>query len=85
MKHAQNPIANLISVPLQNNWYFGAGKKSGTIYVGNIEPVIPIKLNDEWNLIKRTCYRSCLKGINNQQSYQRKAERRAKKTRVSDF
>ena len=54
VKHAQNPIANLISVPLQNNWYFGAGKKSGTVYVGNIEPVIPIKLNDEWNLITRT-------------------------------
>ena len=44
VKHAQNPIANLISVPLQNNWYFGAGKKSGTVYVGNVEPVIPIKL-----------------------------------------
>ena len=42
VKQAQNPIANLISVPLQNNWYFGAGKKSGTVYVGNIEPVIPI-------------------------------------------
>jgi len=54
VKHAQNPIANLISVPLQNNWYFGAGKKSGTVYVGNIEPVIPIKLNDQWNLITRT-------------------------------
>ena len=54
VKHAQNPIANLISVPLQNNWYFGSGKKSGTVYVGNIEPVIPIKLNDQWNLITRT-------------------------------
>jgi len=30
VKHAQNPIANLISVPLQNNWYFGTGKKSRT-------------------------------------------------------
>ena len=54
VKQAQNPIAHLISVPLQNNWYFGAGKKSGTIYVGNVEPVIPIKLNDDWNLITRT-------------------------------
>ena len=27
VKQAQNPIANLISVPLQNNWYFGAGQK----------------------------------------------------------
>ncbi|MGC1692657.1 MAG: transporter, partial [Pseudolabrys sp.] len=54
VKQAQNPIANLISVPLQNNWYFGVGKKSGTVYAGNIEPVIPIKLNDQWNLITRT-------------------------------
>ena len=54
VKHAQNPIANLISVPLKNNWYFESGKKSSTVYIGNIEPVIPIKLNDEWNLITRT-------------------------------
>ena len=32
-KQSQNPIANLVSVPLQNNFYFGAGSKHRTIYV----------------------------------------------------
>jgi hypothetical protein len=53
-KKTQNPVADLISVPLQNNWNFGAGfHHDKTIYVLNIQPVIPIKLNDEWNLISR--------------------------------
>jgi hypothetical protein len=54
VKQSQNPIADLISVPLQNNWYFGSGKKSSTVYVGNIQPVIPIHLTENWNLITRT-------------------------------
>jgi len=37
-KEAQNPIASLISVPVQNN---------------NNQPVIPLKVNDNWNLIIR--------------------------------
>jgi hypothetical protein len=53
-KKTQNPVADLISVPLQNNWNFGAGfNHNKTIYVLNVQPVIPIKLNDEWNLIAR--------------------------------
>ena len=53
-KQSQNPIANLISVPLQNNFYFGTGSKNRTVYVGNLEPVIPIHINDDWNVITRT-------------------------------
>jgi hypothetical protein len=53
-KKTQNPVADLISVPLQNNFNFGTGSKNRTVYVGNIQPVIPIKLGDEWNLITRT-------------------------------
>jgi hypothetical protein len=53
VKKTQNPVADLISVPLQNNWNFGTGKKSRTVWVGNIQPVIPIKLSEEWNLIAR--------------------------------
>jgi hypothetical protein len=53
-KKTQNPVADLISVPLQNNWNFGAGlHHDKTIFVLNIQPVIPINLNDEWNLITR--------------------------------
>ena len=36
-KKTQNPVADLISVPLQNNWNFGAGVgHDKTIYVLNI-------------------------------------------------
>jgi hypothetical protein len=46
-KQTQNPIADLISVPLQSNFNFGAGSKDKMIYILNVQPVIPIKLNDE--------------------------------------
>jgi len=39
---------------LQNNIFFGAGQKHAPIYNMNIQPVIPFKLNEEWNLITRT-------------------------------
>ncbi len=53
-KAAQNPIANLISVPLQNNFNFGIGPNDVTAWNLNIQPVIPIHLNEDWNLITRT-------------------------------
>ncbi len=49
-----NPVAALISVPLQSNWDFGIGPKDATTYTLKIQPVIPITLNSEWNLISRT-------------------------------
>ena len=42
-KQTQNPVADLISLPLQNNFYFGAGSNNRTVYAGNVEPVIPIQ------------------------------------------
>jgi hypothetical protein len=53
-KMAQNPVANLISVPLQNNTNFNVGPLSGTQNILNIQPVIPVSLNKDWNLITRT-------------------------------
>jgi hypothetical protein len=52
-KKAQNPVADLISVPFQNNWNFGTGPREKPVYVLNIQPVIPIGLTPEWNLITR--------------------------------
>jgi hypothetical protein len=52
-KKTQNPVADLISVPFQNNFNFGAGSKNQMIYVLNVQPVIPIHLTDNWNLIAR--------------------------------
>ena len=50
----QNPVANLISVPIQNNWDFGAGSTNAMHYTVNVQPVIPFSINDDWNLITRT-------------------------------
>jgi hypothetical protein len=53
-KKTQNPVADLISVPFQNNFNFGAGPDHEMIWIMNVQPVIPISLNDNWNLITRT-------------------------------
>ena len=55
-KLAQNPIANLISVPFQNNTNFNYGPEGGTQNILNIQPVIPVTLNKDWNLITRTIF-----------------------------
>jgi len=53
-KQAQNPVANLISLPLQNNTNFGIGPDDETQNILNIQPVWPVSINDKWNLITRT-------------------------------
>jgi hypothetical protein len=40
-KKTQNPVADLISVPFQSNFNFGTGTKDATVYVLNVQPVIP--------------------------------------------
>jgi hypothetical protein len=52
-KAAQNPVASLISVPVQNNNNFGINPGYRTQDVLNIQPVIPIKASENWNLIIR--------------------------------
>ena len=52
-KKTQNPVADLISVPFQNDFNLGAGTKDQTVYVLNVQPVIPINLTEDWNLITR--------------------------------
>ena len=53
-KKTQNPVADLISVPIQNNFNFNAGPHNQTQTVINIQPVIPIRLSEDFNLITRT-------------------------------
>ncbi|MGA6988174.1 MAG: neuromedin U [Terriglobales bacterium] len=50
---AQNPVANLISVPVQENWNFGIGPADRTQNILNIQPVIPLSVGKNWNLITR--------------------------------
>lgn len=54
-KKLANPVASLISVPLQYNYDENFGREDkGSKHVLNIQPVAPFALNEEWNLITRT-------------------------------
>ncbi len=53
-KLAQNPVANMISVPFQNNTNLHFGPRRGTQDILNIQPVVPFTVNEEWNIITRT-------------------------------
>ncbi len=53
-KQTQNPVADLISIPFQNNSNFGLEPNHRTQNVLNVQPVIPLHLTDDWNLITRT-------------------------------
>lgn len=53
-KKLSNPVANLISVPFQFNLDRGVGPKDACKLTLNVQPVIPVTLNEEWNLIIRT-------------------------------
>ncbi|MCM3872030.1 MAG: hypothetical protein ND895_15210 [Pyrinomonadaceae bacterium] len=53
-KKLANPLASLISFPMQNNFDFRMGTGSGWRYSLNLQPVIPVALNPNWNMISRT-------------------------------
>jgi hypothetical protein len=52
-KQLQNPLGNLIIIPFQNNTDLHVGPDKGTADILNIQPVIPIHLSADWNLITR--------------------------------
>jgi hypothetical protein len=52
-KKLANPISSLISLPFQNNTDFGIGDNNGTRNTLNIQPVVPISLTENLNLITR--------------------------------
>src|ERR1700753_2931078 len=49
----QTPIARVISLPFQDNLTFGVGPDHDPQNVLNIQPVVPLRLNADWNLISR--------------------------------
>jgi hypothetical protein len=53
-KKLQNPIGDLYSIPFQNNTNFNTGPSKGTQDILNIQPVIPIHITADWNVITRT-------------------------------
>jgi hypothetical protein len=52
-KQTQNPVASLISVPLQGNWDFGIGDRDATGTLLNIQPVMPFAVTPGTNVILR--------------------------------
>lgn len=50
-----NPVADLISLPLQLNYDENIGARdAGSRWTMNVQPVIPISIGDNWNVISRT-------------------------------
>ncbi|MBW1819884.1 MAG: hypothetical protein JRJ60_22320 [Deltaproteobacteria bacterium] len=40
-KQSQNPLGTIISMPFENNFYFGIGPSDATAYVLDMKPVYP--------------------------------------------
>jgi len=53
-KKLSNPVADLISVPMKLDWNTGIGPANADQEIYVVQPVIPITLNEEWNVISRT-------------------------------
>lgn len=54
-KKLSNPVAALISVPFQANYDRNIGlMEDGSVWLINIQPVVPFSLTDNWNVISRT-------------------------------
>lgn len=55
VKQLANPVSALISVPFQNNFEFNLGPNDdGFRYTMNFQPVVPISISRDWNMIVRT-------------------------------
>ncbi len=56
-KKLANPLAAMISVPFQSNFDFGGGPDGdGFQWKMNVQPVIPLTINEDWNLIVRSIF-----------------------------
>jgi hypothetical protein len=52
-KKLANPVASLISIPFQNNTDYGIGANNGVRNTLNFQPVVPVSLTKDINLITR--------------------------------
>ena len=50
---SQNPVASLVSLPIESSAYFEAGPSEENAYSTLIKPVYPVQLSENWNLINR--------------------------------
>src|SRR5262245_12712404 len=52
-KKLNNPISDLVSMPLQFNWEFGEGPDQDTWEITNFQPVVPFHITENTNMIAR--------------------------------
>ena len=52
-KASQNPITMMYSLPIQNNTYLGLGDTNKVKNIANFQPVIPMNLNSDWDIVWR--------------------------------
>jgi hypothetical protein len=52
-KKKENPVSNLVNLPLEFDWSYKAGQFERTAFALNLQPVWPMKLGGKWNLIPR--------------------------------
>jgi hypothetical protein len=52
-KRSQNPVADLISAPFENNINYNAGPRNKTDNILTFKPVYPVAISEDWNLINR--------------------------------
>lgn len=55
-KTTQNPVGDLVSLPFQLNYFSGEPLEDETLFNLNFQPVVPLRLTDEWNVIVRTIF-----------------------------
>jgi hypothetical protein len=53
-KEQQNPISSMATMPWQFNFNSGGGLEDRNLFLLNVQPVLPFKLNASWNMIVRT-------------------------------
>ena len=53
-RETENPLADLVTVPLQHNWDFGIGPLNAMKYTLKLQPIIPFSLGTNWVLLSRT-------------------------------
>ncbi len=52
-KASQNPITMIYSLPIQNNTYFGLGDTDEVKNIANFQPVIPMDITEDWDIVWR--------------------------------
>ena len=53
-KASQNPVADMNTVPVQFNWFSGGGLGNQTLSQTLIQPVLPLPINKDFNVVSRT-------------------------------